>query len=250
MRLLIDIGNTRIKWALLEDGRLTTQSAYEYQSGGQLDVQLEQAWAGVERPEAVHLISVTNATVTQEIIRWIEKKWSCPVEQLHTGLHCAGVVNGYTTPQRLGIDRWAAMVAAYVLVKSAVCVIDCGTAMTCDVINSEGRHLGGVITPGRRMIWHSLLNSTAGIMLEESERHMVEWGTDTTSCVHMGWVYSSVGLIERAVLQSQRQLNEPIMAVITGGDAEALLPWLSISYRYESDLVLQGVARMVSESVV
>ncbi len=250
MRLLIDIGNSRLKWALLDDGTLSSQSAVDYRSEGSLEVLLEQAWRALDRPEAVHMISVADSTVTERVIRWIEHKWACPQEQQETGLHCAGVDNGYVSPQRLGVDRWAAMIAAYGLVHAAICVVDCGTAMTCDAIDCKGKHLGGVIVPGRQMMSHSLIHSTAGITLDVPQASTMSWGTDTASCINAGWIHASVGLIERAVQQLKQQLDEPVILVMTGGDAEFLLPWLSVDYRYEADLVLQGLARMASESVV
>lgn len=249
MRLLIDIGNTRIKWALLQHGRLSSQTAFGYPLEDELEAQLEQAWAAIERPDAVHMSSVARDTVTERLSRWIERKWSCPIERLQAGLRCAGVANGYAEPLRLGVDRWAAMVAAYALVNSAVCVVDCGTALTCDAIDSQGGHLGGLIAPGRLIMRHSLIDSTAGIALTEAKQTAMPWGSDTSSCVEAGWIQASVGLIERVAAELQQKVNSPVITVITGGDAEALLPWLAISYRYEADLVLQGVGRMVSESL-
>lgn len=246
MKLLVDIGNTRLKWALLSDGKLGQQHALAYRPE-LLCAQLDQAWSSFPPPKELYLVSVASRQIVQGVSEWVENTWNCPVEVLHSEKLCAGVANGYTSPERLGVDRWAAMVAAYGLVGSAVCVIDCGTALTCDAIDSHGNHLGGVIVPGQEMMRRGLLESTAGISLSEASQAAPVWGTDTTSCVWAGGLQASVALIERAVTQLQQQLKESVKAVITGGDAETLMPWLSLPYRYEADLVLQGVARIVME---
>lgn len=248
MKLLVDIGNTRLKWALLDDGTPGQQHALVYRPE-ELAEQLANEWAGLSAPQAVYIVSVGYRQVTKTLVEWLDRQWGCPVEVLQAGLRCAGVVNGYTQPECLGVDRWAAMVAAYSLVNSAVCVIDCGTALTCDAIDSQGHHLGGSIAPGAEMMRRSLLERTAGIALNDPLSSAAPWGTDTTSCVLAGGIHASIGMIERMVLQMQRQLEEPVVAVLTGGDAESLLPWLSVSYRYEANLVLQGIARMIAEQV-
>ncbi len=248
MRLLVDIGNTRLKWALLEDVIPGTQHAMVYRTNELAD-QLTDEWRGLDAPCTVHIASVGQRKVTNALVEWLKKQWACPVEELQVGQRCCGVVNGYKRPESLGVDRWLAMVAAYGLVNAAVCVVDCGTALTCDVIDSRGRHLGGVIAPGLEMMRHSLLERTAGIDFNAPLQSVAPWGRDTTSCVLAGGIQASIGMIERVVQQLQRQLKEPVVTVLTGGDAESLLPWLSVNHRYESNLVLQGVARMVTEHV-
>ena len=248
MRLLVDIGNTRLKWALLEDDIPGPQHALVYRSD-KLAEQLTDEWSGLVSPHAVHIASVGQRKVTKALVDWLEKQWACPVEELQAGLRCGGVINGYKRPESLGVDRWAAMVAAYYLVNSAVCVVDCGTALTCDVIDSRGRHLGGVIAPGLEMMRHSLFERTAGIDFNAPSQNDARWGTDTTSCVLAGSIQASIGLIERVVQQLQQELKEPVVTVLTGGDAESLLPRLSLNKRYEPNLVLQGVACMLAEHV-
>ena len=119
--------------------------------------------------------------------------------------------------------------------------------MTCDMVDSRGNHLGGVIVPGLKRMRRTLFESTAGIRATESRWITTLWGRDTESCIDAGGLQASGGLIERMVVQMQCQLEEPVMVVLTGGDAEALLPWLSLPCRYEANLVLQGLARIVME---
>jgi len=246
MRLLIDIGNTRLKWALLSDGKLSQQHAFVYQQAI-LAEQLTRKWAQLTAPKGIYVVSVATTQIVQDVTDWSKKRWACPVEVIQSGMRCGEVINGYTKPECLGVDRWAAIVAAYGIVGSAVCVIDCGTAVTCDMVDSHGNHLGGVIVPGQEMMRSALMESTAGIQVRASSRIATLWGRDTTSCIEAGGLQASVALIERMVLQMQRQLDEPVMAVLTGGDAESLLPWLSIPCRYEENLVLQGLVRIAME---
>lgn len=248
MRLLVDIGNTRLKWTWLDNGLCGPQHALLYRQN-EISEQLSKEWAGLALPQSVHIVSVSNRQLTDNLAAWLVKKWGCPVEVLQTGLQCGGVINGYIRPDCLGVDRWAAMVAAYNLINAAVCVIDCGTALTCDALDSRGRHLGGVIAPGLTMMRDALLERTAGIEVSEPSQVETLWGRDTTSCVIAGGVTAALGLIERVVLQLQQELDEPVMAMLTGGDAESLLPRLAVNYRYEPSLVLQGVAHMVLEQM-
>lgn len=247
MRLLIDIGNTRLKWALLANGELLKQHALVYQEE-LLSEQLAQRWSKLTPPTGIHIVSVASKEVVQNVIEWVTQRWACPVDEIKSGIRCGKVVNGYTRPESLGVDRWAAIISAYETTCSAVCVVDCGTAITCDLVDSHGNHLGGAILPGLEMLRNALMENTAGIQqIRDSSRITTLWGRDTESCINVGRIQASVGLIERMVLQARNQLEEPVMTVLTGGDAAVLLPWLSFPCRYEADLVLQGVARIVME---
>lgn len=246
MILLVDIGNTRLKWALLADGKLGLQHALAYRPES-LSAELDLAWSALTPPRAIYLVSVAASAITQGVLAWAGRQWGCRVVQLQSTGRNGGVVNGYTRPELLGVDRWMAMIGAYRLVGSALCVIDCGTALTCDAIDSYGNHLGGVIAPGQEMMRRALLHSTAGIAVAEAAAPATDWGQDTTGCVVAGTVQATVGLIERMVKKLQSQLGGPVKAVLTGGDAEKLLPQLSLPYRYEADLVLQGIACVVAD---
>jgi type III pantothenate kinase len=246
MILLLDIGNTRLKWALLADGKLGQQHALVYRPES-LPAELEQAWSALPPPRAVYLVSVAASVITQGVQDWAARRWGCRVVNLQSTGRNGGVVNGYTRPERLGVDRWMAMIGAYRLVGSALCVIDCGTALTCDAIDSHGNHLGGVIAPGQEMMRRALLHNTAGIAVAEVAARVTDWGQDTTGCVVAGTVQATVGLIERMVTKLQSQLGVPVTAILTGGDAEQLLPLLSFPCRYEADLVLQGIVCIVAD---
>lgn len=246
MILLVDLGNTRLKWALLTDGKLGLQHALLYRPES-LSGELDRVWSAVKPPRAIYLVSVAATGITQGVIDWAARAWGCRAEQLQSARRGGGVVNGYTRPESLGVDRWMAMIGAYHLVGSALCVVDCGTALTCDAIDSHGAHLGGVIAPGQAMMRRALLHNTAGIAMEEGATPASDWGQDTAGCVVAGAVQASVALIERMVKKLQSQLGVPVTAVLTGGDAEQLLPLLSFPCRYEADLVLQGIACIVAE---
>ena len=246
MRLLIDIGNTRLKWAVLKEGMLGKQHSFRYQQE-YLPDQLFSHWSTLISPAGVHVASVAGEQITNGLRQWVAIHWGCPVEILHSEKQCCGVINGYTKPESLGVDRWAAMVAAFGIIGSSVCVIDSGTAVTFDVINSKGRHLGGVIAPGQDMMRHALLDSTARVFIDEPSRAVELLGTDTTSCVLSGGLQATIGLIERMAQQVQHQLDEAAVLVLTGGGADHLIPLLSIPYQHVENLVLQGVARIVED---
>ena len=97
-----------------------------------------------------------------------------------------GVHFAYEDISRLGVDRCLAMIGAYHLVGSGVLVIDCGSAITADLVNGSGEHIGGFILPGVRMLESSLLGGTAKVLVEHETVISTEWGVSTEECVEHG----------------------------------------------------------------
>jgi len=246
MKLLIDIGNSRLKWASYAAGELSELAAMVY-TEQDISNQLDAAWTGQKTAEAVFMCSVAAPWVEIAVTEWIKQHWAVPVIRLVTKKRCAGVNNGYLRPEQLGVDRWAAIVGAFQLTDQALCVIDSGTALTCDVVTKDGNHLGGLIVPGRSLQQQLLLSHTAGVNVEQKLDEFLMWGRETTSCVESGILQSQLALIERCIRQLQDSEAEPVSVIITGGDAEALLPYLPPPVRFVPDLVFQGMTYMLME---
>lgn len=144
MILLIDIGNSRIKWAEYQEGAILSAGDRVYTPGAN-SFNWEH-YTG-QKPDSIYVASVGHEDIELEIALACEQGWGIRPERLHTTAHCAGVTNGYDQPALLGIDRWAAMIGAYQLIRGACLVIDCGTACTADFIDSTGHHKGGGDSP-------------------------------------------------------------------------------------------------------
>jgi type III pantothenate kinase len=193
------------------------------------------------------MVSVADPSIRALVQHWIAYNWSVTTIELTTTPHCAGVSNGYLVPEQLEVDRWAAILGAYRLTRQAVCVIDSGTALTCDAVDNNGKHLGGVIIPGRDLQKQVLLHGTAGISITDEKISYDRWGRDTNTCITSGIVQSQLGLIEHFLSQLQNFLGTAVSVVVTGGDAEILMAHLPTNSLLVPDLIFQGMTYMMME---
>lgn len=250
MMLLVDAGNTRIKWAGLEGGVLKSGAAVLRSDGAQDVDSLATVWAALPVPQRLLIASVAGPDFGARIGAWSEKFWGLVPEFVTAQSHAFGVCNAYSEPQRLGVDRWLALVAARRLVTGPVCIMDCGTALTIDVLAQDGEHLGGLIIPGLGLMRRALLENTAGIesAIGDVTREKISLlAKDTRSGVMGGTLYATVAVIDRIVQDLTEAIGADISCVLTGGDAEAVRPLLSAAFHYELELVLQGLAIVAGE---
>lgn len=241
--LLVDAGNARIKWAVLAEGVLDN-AGQTARSEADFPAFAEQHWATLARPERVVVANVAGSTLGERLAGWVKQAWQLDAEFVVPQREACGVRNAYLDPQQLGVDRWTAMVAAHRYVKGAVCVVDCGTAITIDVLTADGGHQGGLIVPGLTLMRRALLANTQDI----SSKMGGETGAiailarDTQGGVNGGTLYAVISVIDRVTADLAAELGGNMTRVITGGDAPALLPLLAGNYRHEPLLVLQGLA--------
>lgn len=241
--LLVDAGNTRFKWALAEGDTLTRTGAAAYQREA-LAQQLRTAWAeftdGGARVARVLLCTVGGPDFAPAVSAWAQTQ-GVPVEDVMPAAAAFGVRNAYAQPQRLGADRWAALVAARRYISGAACIVDCGTALTIDVLGAAGEHRGGIIAPGLRLMRQSLIDHTEAITSGASEVTGF-LGQDTQSAVEAGIRAAAAGAVAHIVAQARATWRETLTVVVTGGDAPRLLPALAADCRHEPHWVLQGLA--------
>jgi type III pantothenate kinase len=139
------------------------------------------------------------------------------------------------------------MIGAYQLVHSALLVIDCGTACSADVVDCNGRHLGGAIIPGLGLMQQSLRSGAARIGIRDDQVNISKLGVSTSSGIKLGVTEALLGFIERMERIAVTQVGEGVTVLITGGDAPVLLPLLKSHTLYEKDLVFLGMACMLRE---
>ena len=241
MILLVDIGNSRTKCATLSSEQLLPGKAIENSEA------IDTLLGAEQKPDEVYVCCVGSDTLFEALSNWVEQQWGFPTIRLYTQRCSEKVVNGYTQPELLGVDRWAALVGAYQLVMGAALVIDCGTACTADLINSDGQHCGGAIMPGRTLLQRSLHKGTAAITGDSEKRIALDWGTDTAGCIAFGGEAALLGFIEKMLQHAEKTLGKPFEIVLTGGDAATLREQLGCDVRYEKELVFYGMAAMVAE---
>ncbi|MEW5757378.1 MAG: type III pantothenate kinase [Pseudomonadota bacterium] len=244
---LLDVGNSALKWAVLERGALTKHGRCRYDLR-ELQAQLDASWGAVAKPPAAFVVSVGAPKVSKVVAEWMERHWGITPHFIVSSAERLGIRNAYVEPERLGADRWVGMIAAYHKVGAAVCVVDCGTAITIDAVSAKGDHLGGIIAPGLHLMRESLLKGTQGIHLRKRYSGQVALlARDTEGGVNGGTLYAVVALIDRVLADVSETLGKNVKYVITGGDAPQILPLLAHDFIYESDLVLQGLALIATE---
>lgn len=246
MILLVDVGNTRIKWVLwdgvqyVDQGHLLHKDSNRATLGAQL-------WAHLERPHRAIIANVVGAEMGVALDHWLRKTWSLQADFVRSQAAGFGVKNAYSAPSQLGVDRWVAMIGAKDLLQQPCCIIDCGTAITIDALSEQGSHLGGVIFPGIRLMRQSLYRDTSQIPEEQSDG-VVLLGSSTRECVSGGTVYAVAAAIDGITRRMEETLGQGSQRLLTGGDAETLLPYLQGSYRLEPDLIFHGLQVIAGHS--
>jgi type III pantothenate kinase len=246
MKLLVDVGNSCVKWAYLENGELQRHGGILH-DGYKLDEVLSSAWRGLPKPTAVAVSNVAGPMANHVINHLSQEYFGVTPSYMISSARAGGVTSGYSDPARLGADRWAALIGAFNRYGAPACVIDCGTAITLDALTREGKHLGGLIAPGIALMRHALVGATAQISDEEDEKDVDVFAHDTRAAVAGGALNAAVGLIERVSAQMVAELGSGAKRYITGGDATRLLPHLQEGYKLIPNLVLEGLAVMAEQ---
>lgn len=240
MTLLVDLGNSRVKWARATGGGLASHGEAAWRESG-IDSMLDTHWADLPAPARVVVCSVLDEGSAQVLRGWVAGRWGVEAEFVHSRSEACGVRNAYSEPGRLGADRFAALVAARALYGGACCVVDCGTAITLDALAGDGLHLGGLILPGITAMRRSLAEGTAGIRDVEGEPRIL-LARSTGAAVAAGTLYAVVALVDRVVADVASELAQPVACLVTGGDAAQVRPLLAVRSALRQDLVLHGLA--------
>lgn len=236
MKILLDAGNSRIKWAVLEAGRLTETG--ELQGDAPFEALAERG----EAPEEVWLASVRDDAFNAGLSDSVARAWpEVPLKVARTRSESHGVVCAYPEPAQMGVDRWLALLAARDIGPEPTCVVDAGSAVTLDALDELGRHLGGLILPGMSMARRMIHERTARVRVEESFRPGW-WADNTSDALNSGTHWAIVSLIDRFVQATERRLSADCRLLLTGGDAPAIMGSLNGRGRHEPHLVLQGLA--------
>lgn len=241
MRLLIDAGNTRIKWRLEHAG-----------------IAIDEGWSALDSDDPLAAIgdylssisrvgvsTVIREDVRLELLSYLERKVPGSVRFYWAERERFGLQNSYADPQAMGADRWHGMYGAWALHRGGCAVIDAGSAITVDYVSQEGLHLGGYILPGLKMMLKSLKTDAARITFEANDVASAQPGKNTTECVNHGLSWLSLAMIERV----RKDMAEFGLAevLVTGGDALWLLA-LGMDGSHHPSLVLDGLGYIDNEA--
>ncbi len=240
--LLVDLGNTSLKWAWIEAGGIGERHAVAYARLG-IDLAAKGQWAGLERPDQLFVSSVAAADTDASLRGWLEAQWGIAPVFAAASASALGVINGYDTPGQLGVDRWLALVAVREEIPDRDClVVDCGTAITIDGITRDGRHLGGTILPGFGLMRDALRRQTAIPWPGLTDQAPPMMATNTGDAIAGGGVHAVAALVEKMARQLLEQAGEAPVLVLAGSDAELLRQVLQCPVEVRPDLVMQGLA--------
>ncbi|HYK99979.1 MAG TPA: type III pantothenate kinase [Steroidobacteraceae bacterium] len=248
--LLVDIGNTRIKWALLDGNRLARGRAAVH-SGWRSGDYARRLFAAVRPPGRAVVASVAGPQVDRAFAT-AARRAGIAAHFVSVPRQGGGVTVGYLEPWRLGVDRFAAAVGAHEIFGGVpVCVVGVGTAMTIDLVGADGRHGGGVIVPAPGLMVETLLSQTHGIRRRArggAAGGRGIFGRSTREAVERGARYAAAALVDRAVEEASGPLGREPLVVLTGGGAGAVRPLLRSRCIAVPDLVLRGLAVLSREA--
>lgn len=241
MILELDCGNSFIKWRMLAPAEAVVTAFGVAGSDAELVAAIEMQGAELD---ACRLVSVRSDAETRALVEVLERRFSITCHVACSAPMLAGVRNGYEQYQALGLDRWLALVGAFSLGGGACLVLDLGTAVTADLVSSEGEHLGGYICPGMPLLRNQLCTHTRRIRYDEAAAQQamrsLEPGRSTAEAVERGCALMLQGFVDAQVLTARDCLGE-FTVFLTGGDAGLVRQRLPMA-RVVPDLVFVGLA--------
>ncbi|HLA73522.1 MAG TPA: type III pantothenate kinase [Steroidobacteraceae bacterium] len=240
--LLVDIGNTRVKWALLRGTKLGRMHAALHDGKPAALRALVRAASSVDDVVAV---CVAGARLERALSAAVKQRFGFTPRFIRSTRQAVGVRSGYRETWRLGADRWVGAIGAFAFARGAVVVANIGTALTIDAVTAAGKHLGGAIVPGPSTMIESLLSGTHGIRRRArggmaSTRSL--YAADTASALGAGATHAAAAFIDRAVAEAAEKMGARPVLVLTGGAAPALKAYIKSRAQVVPDLVLRGLA--------
>ena len=245
--LLMDIGNTMIKWGVLENKALSGIGSLLTPHSSDFD--LKPLFMSLPSDVKSIVASCVLSRETQiKLAELISDHFKLVIEFIEPKNRFSGLTNGYTNPSKLGADRWAAMIGAHDEFGGNILVIDMGTAITIDYINTEGLHEGGQILPGLKSFFNILDQSTGSIntkinISDIAAQNIKKWGKNTDDAIISGAMMAISSAINHAVFSFKMKGSRPSV-ILTGGDAIYFKDVFDYTLFYRPNLVIEGLARI------
>lgn len=240
MKLLIDLGNSRLKWATWNGAVLRPGPALAH-AGVIENVDISSLWKTLQRPEEVWVASVAAPALEETITQAVRDLFDLAPHFVRSSSGAAGVRSAYPVPERLGVDRFLGLVAIHDLEPVPTVLVGCGTALTLDALTADGHHVGGLIAPSPALMREALLGRTARLG-QVDQAHVVEFADNTADAVESGTWLAATALVERFVKRAAARLGTPPAIVFTGGDGARLASLTGLPHQLQEHLVLRGLA--------
>ena len=237
MKLLLDMGNTRLKWTVLDRGNSIAHGAVAWTDD--VESVLAAVWGSFNGVAQIYGASVVDAAREARVEAIALAVCARTIFWLRTPAEACGVRSAYAEPERLGVDRFLAMVWAYHQGEAPCVLVGVGTALTLDALAADGRHLGGLIAPGPQLMQQSLWGATVRVRPEPGR--VLDAADNTADAVASGCWQAAVALVERFVVRMSPQLGDAPRVIMGGGDAAPLQPLLAMATQLTEDSVLRGL---------
>lgn len=245
--LAIDVGNTRLKWAqyaspqpgatLLAHGAVFLEA---------IDELADNDWKRLAPPSSMLGCVVAGEGVKRRAEEQLEL-WDLAPRWVVSSAHACGVTNGYEYPNRLGVDRWVALIGAWHRVLAhgparPALVVMVGTAVTVDALDHTGRFLGGLILPGFGLMLRALEMGTAGLKAPTGE--VVDFPTNTSDALMSGGADAMAGAVERMHRKLSRRTGQAPVLIMTGGAGVKLAPITDLAFETVDNLIFEGLLQL------
>jgi len=234
--VLIDIGNTRTKYCLVDQGKRRTQQAISNEC-------LSNKFLTTNFSCVSKLIvaSVSHNKLTDIISDWCGSH-KIEYQRVVSGAKKNHIITAYQVPSQLGVDRWLALIgAAAHFPNKNILIIDAGTATTIDLLTSNGQHQGGWILAGIKTLITSILADTEQVQAKDKEKESVAFGTNTSENVHNAAWAATIGAVNLAISQAQLKGFVLDEVIFTGGNGMLLSSLISFPNTVIEDLVFSGL---------
>ncbi len=250
--LAVDVGNTRLKWALYDQGKpgaqVIDQGAVFVEH---IDDLAEGDWHRLS-PQTMLGCNVTGDAVRRRIEYQMEA-WEAEPRWVVAQTEGGGVTNGYDYPTRLGADRWASMVGArwhlshriHPVKPTPLLVVMVGTAVTIDALDANGNFLGGVIIPGHGIMLKALESGTAGLRVPTGE--VCDFPLNTSDGLTSGGTFAITGAIETMQRRTAKHCGAEPLTLMTGGAGWKVSPYLGIQHELVETLIFDGLLVLQEE---
>lgn len=231
--LQLDVGNSSAKWRLLCGAEIVARGRYREEDAASREALL----ACSETLDAIWVSSVAHAEQDEALAGLLRRQWGVEPWFARSEAETHGLRNSYLEPERMGVDRWLAMLAARARCPGRLCVVDAGSALTIDLVSAEGRHEGGYIIPGPGLMERALLLDTDRVRFSEAADYRLQPGCSTAQAVRHGIALAQVGAVRQALAEA----GSGLQLVMTGGGGAWLYEQLGRGGELVPDLVLDGL---------
>jgi type III pantothenate kinase len=237
MKLLIDIGNTNTSIGFWNNSKLSLVTSMINKD--LFDILKKYSKKDLNE---ILIISVINNKENKIIKDKLKKTFKCKITQIKSSAKLFGVINGYKKSVQLGDDRWVTIVASYLNYKKPLVIVDCGTALSIDCINDNGRHLGGYILSGFDGYSQSFYNAEKlkKIKLKENKTNIkLLYAKTTREALLAGYALMVTSAIEKTYSKVKFNSSKKPLLIMSGSYAKQILSNLNIKSMYDPNLVLK-----------